>query len=152
MQIERRLAELGIELPVLPGARGNYVAAKRIGDIVYLSGKGPRNPDGTVAVGKLGAEFGVQEGYGFARQTGLILIATMKDFLGDLDKVESIVKVLGLVNATPDFEQHPAVINGCSDLFVEIFGERGRHARSAIGVGSLPSGMPVEIEAVISVR
>ncbi|HZS81685.1 MAG TPA: RidA family protein [Stellaceae bacterium] len=152
MQIEKRLAELKITLPELKAPLGTYVHAKRAGNMLYLSGKGPSNPDGSVPKGKLGAEFTVEEGYRHARSVGLMLVAAMKAALGDLDKVEEIVKVLGMVNATPDFADQPKVVNGCSDLFVEIFGERGRHARSAVGMGSLPGGIPVEIEAIAMVR
>ena len=103
--------------------------------------------------GKLGAGMSVEEGYRHARGVGLVLIAAMRDALGgDLDRVEDIVKVLGMVNAAPDFEDHPKVVNGCSDLFVEVFGERGRHARSAVGMSSLPGGIPVEIEVIVAVR
>ena len=152
MQIERRLAELKITLPPLPTPLGTYVHAKLAGNMLYLAGKGPRNPDGSTPVGKLGGGFTVEQGYQHARSVGITLIAAMKDALGDLDRVEGVVKVLGMVNATPEFTEHPKVINGCSDLFVEVFGERGRHARSAVGMGSLPGGIPVEIEAVVQVR
>ena len=152
MIIERRLADLKITLPELHAPLGTYVHAKRAGNMLYLAGKGPANPDGTVPVGKLGAEFTVEQGYQQARSVGLTLIAAIKQAIGDLDQVEDIVKVLGMVIATPDFADHPKVINGCSDLFVEVFGERGRHARSAVGMGSLPGGIPVEIEAIVSVR
>jgi enamine deaminase RidA (YjgF/YER057c/UK114 family) len=152
MNIERRLAELKITLPELRAPLGTYVHAKRVGGMLYLAGKGPTNPDGSVPVGKLGAEFTIEQGYQQARSVGLTLIAAIKQAIGDLDQVEEIVKVLGMVNATPEFGDHPKVINGCSDLFVEVFGERGRHARSAVGMGSLPGGIPVEIEAIVSVR
>jgi enamine deaminase RidA (YjgF/YER057c/UK114 family) len=142
-----RLAELGLSLPKLPSPKGNYVHAKQVGDLLYLSGKGPLS-----AVGKVGLDFNVEEGYRFAREVGLILIAAMSDALdGDLDRVKDVVKVLGMVNATPEFGGHPKVINGCSDLFVQIFGERGRHARSAVGMSSLPGGIPVEIEVIVTV-
>ncbi|MBV9523748.1 MAG: RidA family protein, partial [Alphaproteobacteria bacterium] len=131
---------------------GTYVHAKRAGNLLFLSGKGPFNPDGSVPTGKVGAQVTIDEAYRHARSVGLMLIAAMKDALGDLDKVEDIVKVLGMVNATPDFADQPKVINGCSDLFVEVFGERGRHARSAVGMGSLPGGITVEIEAIATVR
>jgi enamine deaminase RidA (YjgF/YER057c/UK114 family) len=152
MKIEERLKELGLTLAPLGSPMGSYVHSKRAGDLLYLAGKGPQYPDGTMAKGRLGAGMSVEEGYKHARQVGLILIAAMREALGDLDRVEDIVKVLGMVNAAPDFEEHPKVINGCSDLFVEIFGERGRHARSAVGMGSLPAGIPVEIEAIVRVR
>ena len=146
MTIDERLNELGIELPSVPAPAGNYVHAVRTGNLLYLSGKGP----GGVA-GKVGGGISVEDAYGHARQTGLILIAVMRRELGSLDRVNRIVKVLGMVNAVPEFAQQPKVINGCSDLFVEVFGEKGRHARSAVGMGSLPSGIPVEIEVIVEV-
>ena len=152
MNIENRLAELKITLPELKAPLGTYVHAKRAGNLLYLSGKGPSNPDGTVPTGKLGGTLTVEEGYRHARSVGVTLIAAMRQALGDLDKVEGIVKVLGMVNATPDFGDHPKVINGCSDLFVEVFGEAGRHARSAVGMGSLPGGISVEIEVIVAIR
>jgi enamine deaminase RidA (YjgF/YER057c/UK114 family) len=153
MEIEGRLQQLGIALPVVGPALGNYVHARRAGNLLYLSGKGPQNPDGSMPKGRLGAGVSVEEGYRHARQVGLVLIAALREALdGDLDRVEGVVKVLGMVNAAPDFEDHPKVVNGCSDLFVEVFGERGRHARSAVGMSSLPAGIPVEIEAIIAVR
>jgi enamine deaminase RidA (YjgF/YER057c/UK114 family) len=153
MSVEQRLGELGIMLPPVGGALGNYVHAKRVDNLLYLSGKGPQSADGGMPKGKLGAGMSVDEGYRHARQVGLVLIAAMKDALGgDLDRVEGIVKVLGMVNAAPDFEDHPRVVNGCSDLFVEVFGEAGRHARSAVGMSSLPAGIPVEIEVIVAVK
>ncbi|MCC6467917.1 MAG: RidA family protein [Alphaproteobacteria bacterium] len=149
MSIEARLKELKITLPPVPGPAGNYVHAKRVGNLLYLSGKGP----GAGVKGKLGQGMTVEEGYKHARATGLVLIAVMKQALdGDLDRVTDIVKVLGMVNAAPDFGDQPKVINGCSDLFVEVFGDKGRHARSAVGMGSLPNGIPVEIEVIVAVR
>ena len=153
MSVEQRLKELGITLPAVGGALGNYVPAKRVGNLLYLSGNGPRRADGSMPKGKLGAGVSVDEGYQHARQVGLVLIATMREALGgDLDRVEGIVKVLGMVNAAPEFEDHPKVVNGCSDLFVEVFGEAGRHARSAVGMSSLPAGIPVEIEVIVAVK
>jgi enamine deaminase RidA (YjgF/YER057c/UK114 family) len=153
MAVEQRLKELGITLPEVGGPLGNYVHAKRVGNLLYLSGKGPPDVDGRMPRGKLGAGVSVEEGYRHARGVGLVLIAAIRDALGgDLDRVEDIVKVLGMVNAAPDFEDHPKVVNGCSDLLVEIFGERGRHARSAVGMGSLPGGIPVEIELIVAVK
>src|SRR5262249_6928429 len=144
MSVEQRLRELRIALPPVGGALGNYVHAKRVGNLIYLSGKGPQNTDGSMPKGKLGAGMSVDEGYRHARQVGLVLIAAMKDALGgDLDRVEGIVKGLGMVNAAPDFEDHPRVVNGCSDLFVEVFCEAGRHARPAGGMSLLPAGVPV---------
>ncbi len=153
MTIEQRLSQLGIALPAVSGPIGNYVHAKRTGNLLYLSGKGPPEADGRMPRGKLGAGMSIEEGYRHARQVGLVLIAALRDALGgDLERVEDIVKVLGMVNAAPDFEDHPKVINGCSDLLVEVFGERGRHARSAVGMSSLPGGIPVEIEIIVAVR
>jgi len=153
MSIEQRLEELRITLPEVGAPIGNYVHARRVGNLLYLSGKGPQGGDGVMPKGKLGGGMSVDEGYRHARQVGLVLIAAIRDTLdGDLDRVEAIVKVLGMVNATPDFEDHPKVVNGCSDLFVEVFGERGRHARSAVGMSSLPAGIPVEIEVILAVR
>ena len=146
MSAEKRLKELNLQLvPVTPPV-ANYVNAVRTGKLLFLAGKGP----GPVK-GKLGREFSVEQGYQHARSVGLALLAVMKDELGSLDKVKRVVKVLGMVNAVPEFQDHPKVINGCSDLFVEVFGERGRHARSAVGMGSLPMGIPVEIEAIVEV-
>jgi enamine deaminase RidA (YjgF/YER057c/UK114 family) len=149
MSIEKRLKELKIELPAVGAPLGTYVHAKPVGNLLYLSGKGP----GAGVKGKLGRDMTIEEGYKHARATGLVLIAAMKQALdGDLDRVTDIVKVLGMVNATPDFADQPKVINGCSDLFVEVFGDKGRHARSAVGMGSLPGGIPVEIEVIVAVR
>jgi enamine deaminase RidA (YjgF/YER057c/UK114 family) len=150
--IEQRLKELNIVLPPVGPPIGSYVHAKRAGDLLYLSGKGPRYPDGTMPKGRLGAGMTVEEGYRHARQVGLVLIAAMKEALGELDRVKDVVKVLGMVNSAPGFEDQPKVVNGCSDLFVEVFGERGRHARSAVGMAALPGGIPVEIEAVVAVK
>jgi enamine deaminase RidA (YjgF/YER057c/UK114 family) len=153
MNIEQRLTELGITLPTVGAPWGSYVHAKRVGNLLYLSGKQPPDSDGRTPRGKLGAGMSVDEGYRHARGVGLMLIAAMKDALdGELDRVEGIVKVFGMVNAAPDFEDHPKVINGCSDLFVEVFGEAGRHARSAVGMSSLPAGIPVEIEVIVAVK
>jgi enamine deaminase RidA (YjgF/YER057c/UK114 family) len=154
MSVEQRLKELGITLPKVGAPIGNYVHAKKVGTLVYLSGKGPPDgADGKMPKGKLGAGMSIEEGYQHARQVGLVLIAAMKDAAGgNLDRVGEIVKVLGMVNAAPDFEDHPKVINGCSDLFVEVFGERGQHARSAVGMSSLPGGIPVEIEVIVTVN
>ena len=146
MTIDERLADLGIELPPVPAPAGNYVHAVRTGNLLYLSGKGPGR-----VTGKVGGGISVEDAYRHARETGLILIAAMRRELGSLDRVNRIVKVLGMVNAVPDFGQQPKVINGCSDLFVEVFGEKGRHARSAVGMGSLPGGIPVEIEVIVEV-
>ena len=151
MTIEDRLIGLGITLPSAPRPLASYVTFVRAGNLVWTSGHGPTGPDGKLVVGKVGADLTVEEGQVAARYTCINLIATLKDNLGSLDRVTRIVKVLGMVNCLPEFGQHPAVINGCSDLLVEVFGDAGRHARSAVGMGSLPLGMAVEIELVAEV-
>lgn len=151
MKVEKRLKELGIELSKPTTPMGSYVNAVRTGNLLYLAGKGPGLPGHPLPVGKVGRDFTVEEAYEHARSTGLSILAALKAELGDLDRVKRIVKVLGMVNAVPDFGQQPEVINGCSDLFVTVFGDRGRHARSAVGMGSLPRGIPVEIEVIVEV-
>ena len=146
MSAEQRLKELGIDLGTVAAPVANYVNAVRTGNLLFLAGKGP----GAVK-GKLGKEFSAEQGYQHARATGLALLAVMRQELGSLDKVKRVVKVLGMVNAVPEFTDHPKVINGCSDLFVEVLGEKGKHARSAVGMGPLPMGIPVEIEAIVEV-
>src|ERR1700689_1821186 len=148
MKIEKRLEELKITLPTLGGPMGNYVPARRAGNLLFLSGRGP----GGSAAGKVGDTITAEQAYQHARSVGLSLIAVMKQELGDLDKVKGIMKVLGMVNAVPSFTDHPKVINGCSDLLVEVFGDAGRHARSAVGMGSLPNQIPVEIELIALVE
>jgi enamine deaminase RidA (YjgF/YER057c/UK114 family) len=150
MAAEDKLHELGLALPNVPTPVANYVSFKRAGDIVYLSGQGPRKPDGSYHTGKVGRDVSWEEAYEHAKLTGLGLLAAAKMASGSLDKVE-ILKVLGMVNGAPEFADQPKVINGCSDLFVNVLGERGRHARSAVGMGSLPNNMTVEIEAVIRI-
>jgi enamine deaminase RidA (YjgF/YER057c/UK114 family) len=152
MSIDARLKELKIELPPVPKPGGNYVHAVRTGNLLFLAGKGPHNPDGSTPRGKVGKDVPAEEAYKHARSVGLTLIAAMKEALGNLDRVKRVVKVLGMVNAAPEFGDQPKVINGCSDLFVEVFGERGRHARSAVGMGSLPGGITVEIEVIVEVE
>lgn len=152
MKTEQRLKELGIELTQPTSPIASYVNAVRTGNLLYLAGKGPGLPGKPLPVGKLGRDFSIEQGYGFARETGLSILAVLKAELGDLDRVKRIVKVLGMVNATSEYGSQPEVINGCSDLFVDVFGDRGRHARSAIGVGSLPRGIPVEIEVIVEVE
>jgi enamine deaminase RidA (YjgF/YER057c/UK114 family) len=151
MSAENRIRELKLELPTPSNPVANYVNAVRSGNLLFLSGKGPRAVDGLRPQGKLGREFNVEQGYKFARSVGLDLIAVMRAELGSLDRVQRVVKVLGMVNAVPEFGDQPKVINGCSDLFVEVFGDKGRHARSAVGMGSLPNGIPVEIECIVEV-
>jgi len=152
MSADARLRELKIELPPVPKPAGTYVHAVRTGNLLFLAGKGPYNPDGSVPQGKVGRDVSADEGYKHARSVGLTLLAVMKEALGSLDRVRRVVKVLGMVNAVPEFSEQPKVINGCSDLFVEVFGERGRHARSAVGMGSLPGGITVEIEVIVEVE
>jgi enamine deaminase RidA (YjgF/YER057c/UK114 family) len=150
---EKRLQELAIDLGSVSSPVANYVNAVRSGNLLFLSGKGPRPAkDGTRAKGKVGREYTIEQGYQHARTVGLDLLAVMRAELGSLDKVKRVVKVLGMVNAVPEFEDQPKVINGCSDLFVQVFGDRGRHARSAVGMGSLPAGIPVEIECIVEVE
>jgi enamine deaminase RidA (YjgF/YER057c/UK114 family) len=152
MAIEARLKELKIELPPVPRPAGNYVHAVQTGNLLFLAGKGPFNPDGSTPTGKVGRDVTVEQAYAHARSVGLTLLAVIKESVGSLDRVRRVVKVLGMVNAVPEFGDQPKVINGCSDLFVEVFGERGRHARSAVGMGSLPNGITVEIEAILEVE
>ncbi len=149
--VEAKLSEMGLALPQLPTPMGNYVPWKRVGDLVFLSGQGPRKPEGGSHTGKVGADVDSATAYEHAKIVGLQLLAVAKQAAGDLDKVE-FVKLLGMVNATPEFGEQPKVINGCSDLLVEALGERGRHARSAVGMGSLPGNITVEIEAIIRVH
>jgi enamine deaminase RidA (YjgF/YER057c/UK114 family) len=150
MSAEDKLRELGLALPTVPTPVANYVPFRRAGDMVYLSGQGPRKADGSYHTGKVGGDVTWDEAYEHAKITALGLLAAAKTAAGGLDKVE-IVKVLGMVNGVPEFADQPKVINGCSDLFVAVLGERGRHARSAVGMGSLPNNMTVEIEAVIRI-
>jgi enamine deaminase RidA (YjgF/YER057c/UK114 family) len=151
MTPEEKLKSLGLVLPTIPTPIANYVPFKLDGKTIYCSGQGPRRPDGSVYVGKVGADYTWQDAYVHAKLIGLGLLAAAKMAAGgDLSKVE-VIKVLGMVNGVPEFCDQPKVINGCSDLFVEVLGERGRHARSAVGMGSLPNNMSVEIEAVMRI-
>ncbi len=153
MSAEERLRELDITLPPAPTPVANYVTSLPIGDLLLVSGHGPAPAEGVKTRGKVGSELTTEEAYRTARQTGLGILATVQRTLGSLDRVERVVKVLGLVNATPDFEEHPQVINGCSDLFVEVFGpDRGKASRSALGAGSLPGQIPTEIEAMFLIK
>src|SRR5262245_32313928 len=151
MSAEAKLKQLGIVLPELMTPVANYLPYRIAGNILYLAGQGPRE-NGKILLGKVGTEISIEEGYRRARLTGLGMLAAMKAALGSLDRVDYIVKLLGMVNAPPDFKDQPKVINGCSDLFVEIFGDAGRHARSAVGMGSLPNGMSVEIEGIVAIK
>lgn len=149
---EARLAELGIDLPPAPEPVANYVNGVRAGDLIFLAGKGPKRADGSEIHGKIDSEVSIEEGYEAGRLTAINQLAVLKEMLGDLTKVKRVVKVLGMVNSDPDFVQQPAVINGFSDLIVEVFGERGRHARAAVGMASLPRGQSVEIEMIVEVE
>lgn len=149
---EKRLAELGIVLPEPPEPVANYVNGVRTGNLIFLAGKGPRYPDGREITGKLGVDVSIEEGYEGARLTAINQLAVLKSMIGDLKKVKRVVKVLGMVNSDPSFIEQPKVINGFSDLMVEVFGERGKHARAAVGVATLPRGQAVEIEVIIEVE
>ena len=149
--VEARLQELGIELPELGAPVANFVLAVRTGNLVFCSGNGPLKADGSWITGKVGADLTIEEGYEAARLTGIQQLAVLKEELGDLNKVKRIVKVLGMVNSDPNFTDQPKVINGFSDLMVEVFGEKGKHARAAVGMNSLPFGIACEIEMIVEV-
>lgn len=150
--VEDKLTALGITLPDVPPPVANYVNAVQTGNLIFLAGKGPNKPEGGYITGKLGADLDIEQGYEAARLTGIIQLAALKAELGDLNRVKRIVKVLGMVNAAPDFVDHPKVINGFSDLMVEVFGDKGKHARAAVGMGSLPQNIAVEIEMIVEVE
>ena len=152
MSADARIAELNLELPPAPKPGGTYSPMVRVDNMAYVSGHGPVQADGTMITGKVGGDLSEEQGIQAARQVGLTILATLKAQLGSLDGIERIVKVLGMVNAAPDFASHPKVINGFSDLMVEIFGDAGRAARSAVGMGSLPGNIAVEIEAIIKLK
>ena len=152
MSAEDKLASLGLTLPDSPRPIGNYVPYRLAGNLLFLSGVGPRLSDGTMIAGKVGADLDVPKAYEAAKICGLNLLANIKSAIGSLDRVDTILKVLGMVNAVPTFEQHPEVINGCTDLFVAVLGDAGRPARSAVGMGSLPRNIAVEVEAVVLVK
>ena len=152
MTPEERLSSLGLVLPAAPVPVANYVPYRFAGNLLALSGQGPKRAGGTYRPGRLGRDCTIEEAYEDARLTGLNLLAVARSALGELSRIEAVVKLLGMVNAEPDFSDHPKVINGCSDLLVEVLGDAGRHARSAVGMGSLPNRMSVEIEAILLVR
>ena len=147
-----RLAALGITLPPPPPPIANFVTHVVEGNMLYLSGQGPREADGFLHAGKVGGGVNVKDAYRHARLTGINLLAVMQEALGDLSRVRRVVKLLGMVNAVPEFEDHPSVINGCSDLLIAVFGAAGEHARSAVGFGSLPGNITVEIEAIVALH
>lgn len=149
---ESQLQGLGIELPAPSSPVANYVNAVRTGNLLFLAGKGPSLPDGSYVTGKVGQELTVEEGREAARLVGIAQLAVLKAELGDLNKVKRIVKVLGMVNCGPEFTQHPQVINGFSDLMVEVFGEKGKHARSAVGMNALPMDIAVEVELIVEIE
>jgi enamine deaminase RidA (YjgF/YER057c/UK114 family) len=152
MGAEDRVSERGIVLPSPPSPRANYVSAVRTGSLLFLAGHGPYRPDGTMTLGKVGGDLSLEQGRDAARLVGLNLLATIQRELGSLDRVTRVVKVLGMVNTAPGFVESPAVINGCSDVLVEVFGpEIGSHARSAVGVAELPFNIAVEIEMICEV-
>jgi enamine deaminase RidA (YjgF/YER057c/UK114 family) len=150
--IEDRLAQLGITLPPLPKAMANYVPFTFAGNLLYISGQGPKTKEGDFVLGQVGKDLTLEQGYEAARLTGIQILAVINGALGSLNRVKRVLKVNGFVNSGPEFRDHPAVINGCSDLFVELLGDAGRHARAAIGVSSLPQGIAVEIEAILDVN
>lgn len=152
MRIEEKLAARGLELPAMPQPVANYIRTVRTGNLLFVSGHGPSR-DGTMQyVGKVGQDLTVEEGYQAAQLVALNCLASVKAALGDLDRVRRVVKLLGMVNCTPEFTQQPQVINGASDLLVDLYGDAGRHARSAVGMGSLPGGIAVEIEMILEVE
>ena len=151
MTPEENLASLGITLPPVATPIANYVPSVRTGNLLFVSGNGPSD-DLPNRTGKLGADLTVEQGYAVARDVGIKLIASIQDAVGDLSRVKRIVKLLGMVNSAPEFGDQPAVINGCSDLLVEVFGDAGKHARSAVGMGALPGDIAVEIELIAEVE
>jgi enamine deaminase RidA (YjgF/YER057c/UK114 family) len=149
---EEKLAQMGIALPPAPNPAANYVNAVRTGNLLFLAGKGPGKPDGTYVTGKVGEALTVEQGYDAARLVAISQIAVLKHELGDLSKVKRVVKVLGMINATTDFTDHSKVMNGYSDMMVAVFGEAGKHARSSVGLSSLPFGIAVEVEMIVEVE
>jgi len=153
MSAESKVSELGLNLPPAPPPAGVYKPLVITGNLAFVSGHGPVTPDGSLLTGRVGADVDKEQGKLAARQVGLTMLSTLKAQLGSLDRVARVIKVLGMVNATPDFEEHPYVINGCSELFAEVFGtENGIGSRSAVGMGSLPGNITVEIEATFELK
>jgi enamine deaminase RidA (YjgF/YER057c/UK114 family) len=150
--VEERLEQLNITLIPSPAPVANYVNAVKTGNLIFLAGKGPSKAEGGYITGKIGANLSIEEGYEAARQTAIVQLSVLKHELGDLNKVVRIVKVLGMVNADSSFTQHPEVINGFSDLMVEVFGDRGKHARAAVGMASLPRNIACEIEMIVEIQ
>jgi enamine deaminase RidA (YjgF/YER057c/UK114 family) len=152
MSAEARLKQLGLTLPEVPAPVANYLPYRIAGNLLFLAGQGPRGADGSSLTGKVGSEVSVDEGYKRARLVGLQLLSATRIALGSLDRVDAVIKMLCMVNAVPDFKDHPKVANGMSDLFVEVFGDAGKHARSAVGMGSLPNQISVEIEGILAIK
>ena len=153
MSAEARLKQLGIALPAVPAPVANYLPYRVAGNLLFLAGQGPRDDKtGALLTGKVGGEVSVEEGYRRARIIGLQLLSATRLALGSLDRVDTVLKMLCMVNAVADFKDHPKVANGMSDLFVEVFGDAGKHARSAVGMGSLPGQISVEIEGIFSIK
>ena len=153
MSAEAKIQELGLELPPAPAPMGVYKPIVIIDNLAYLSGHGPLKTDGSLMVGRVGDDLDLDAGYQSARQVGLTMLATLRENLGSLDRVKRVIKVLGMVNCTADFPDHPKVINGCSELFAQVWGdENGIGARSAVGMGSLPGNIPSEIEAIFEIE
>ncbi|WP_437187138.1 RidA family protein [Planctomicrobium sp. SH668] len=152
MSAEARLLELKLELPPVPKAGGIYKAVVHHGNLIYVSGHGPLRTDKSLITGKVGLDLTEEQGIEAARQTGLTILATLRAHLGSLDKISRVIKLLGMVNSVPTFERHPTIINGCSELFRDLFGEDGVGARSAVGMGSLPGNIAVEIEGIFEIR
>jgi enamine deaminase RidA (YjgF/YER057c/UK114 family) len=153
MEIEKKIEAMGLKFVPAPAAGGvaNLVRCVRTGNLLFFSGTGPRYADGTTPRGKVGKDFTLEQGYEFARQAALNLLSRLKDQIGDLDQVTRIVKLLCMINCTPEFSDQAKVANGASDLLTNLYGDRGRHARSAVGMGSLPNQMPIEIEMIVEV-
>jgi enamine deaminase RidA (YjgF/YER057c/UK114 family) len=150
-EVDKRLKELGIVLPQNARPIANYVSVVRTGNLLFLAGKGPLKSTGVYISGKVGKDLTIEQAYDAARLTGILQLAAIKEAIGNLDKVKRIIKVLGMVNCNADFTEHPKVINGFSDLMVEVFGEKGKHARSSVGMSSLPNNMAVEIELIVEI-
>ncbi len=152
MNADHRLEKLGLPLPPPAKPIGNYRPYRLVGNLLFLSGVGPRHPDGSITTGKVGAELTLEQGYEAAKLCGLNQLVSIVDAVGGLDRVEAVVKVLGMVNAVPGFTEHPKVIDGCTDLFHQILGEAGLPARSAVGMGSLPRNISVEVESIVQLK
>jgi enamine deaminase RidA (YjgF/YER057c/UK114 family) len=151
-KVEQKLESMGLSLPTLPGSKGIYKSCLTVGSLVYVSGHVSINNDGSLITGKLGKNMLDEEGKTAARQCGLAMLTSLKNHLGDLDKIQRVIKLLGMVNASPDYEKHPLIINGCSELFVQVWGDdNGKGVRSAVGMGSLPGNVAVEIEGIFEI-